>query len=97
VGISLYRFLQEALTNVARHAQATCVTVSLENEGDAVRLSVTDNGRGFDAPQVLGRERAASGLGLRGMQERIEALGGMLLISSQPGAGASVTAVVMTV
>jgi PAS domain S-box-containing protein len=97
VGISLYRFLQEALTNVARHAQATCVTVSLENEGDAVRLSVTDNGRGFDAPQVLGRECAASGIGLRGMQERIEALGGMLQISSRPGAGVSVTAVVSTV
>lgn len=97
VGISLYRFLQEALTNVARHAQATRVDVCLENEGDAVRLSVTDDGRGFDVTQALGREAAPSGIGLRGMQERIEALGGMLQISSRPGAGASVTAVVMTV
>lgn len=97
VGISLYRFLQEALTNVARHAQATRVDVCMENEGDAVRLSVTDDGRGFDVTQALGREAVPSGIGLRGMQERIEALGGMLLISSQPGAGASVTAVVMMV
>jgi len=64
--VALYRIAQEALTNVARHAQAHRVLVSLARDGQLVRLSVEDDGVGFDAPS-----RRTAGLGLFGMQERL--------------------------
>jgi signal transduction histidine kinase len=83
VNICLYRFLQEALTNVAKHAQATQVWVKLSTGAGDVRLEVQDNGRGFD-PQT-GPQPA--GIGLLGLQERLDVLGGRLEIESQPGQG----------
>lgn len=81
--IGLFRILQEALTNVMRHAEAHSVQVDLTVEGDDLRLSVTDDGKGF-APQQ--REPGQS-FGLVGMQERVFMLGGHLQIDSQPGEG----------
>ena len=76
----LYRLLQEALTNVARHAQASQVRVRLQQQGGRLRLLVRDNGRGAQTPQ-------RPGVGLYSMFERARSLGGELRIISQPGAG----------
>jgi two-component system, sensor histidine kinase and response regulator len=77
----LYRIVQEGLTNVCKHAQATAVTIQLQSSSTELSLVLQDNGQGFD-PQAN-----RSGFGLQGMQERITALGGNLAISSNPGSG----------
>jgi signal transduction histidine kinase len=85
----VYRVVQEALTNIAKHADATAVEIELEADGQEVRASVSDNGRGFDPVQTLAsRER---GLGLFGMQERAQLAGGTFTLRSAPGAGTTVT------
>lgn len=86
MNICLYRVLQEALTNVARHAHATHVDVRLSREGPLVRLSITDNGRGFSHNATRMLQRWA-GIGLLGMRERVELLGGWLEIESELGRG----------
>ena len=80
---SVYRVVQEALTNVARHAQATTVTVKLKAEHSAINLRIEDNGIGFDPAAI----DASSSGGIIGMQERISLLGGTLQVQSKPGAG----------
>lgn len=90
--IALYRVVQEALTNVAKHSGATRATVRIEVADGAVVATVSDNGRGFDLAEVRrsgGRER---GLGLFGMEERMSLVGGQLTITSSPGAGTVVSA-----
>jgi signal transduction histidine kinase len=89
--ISFYRLLQEALNNIARHAQATDVKVALQYDGATVSLVIVDNGRGFD-PRRRRRSRPAGGMGLVGMQERLELLGGRLEVDSQPGRGTRLVA-----
>ncbi len=84
VNICLYRFLQEALTNVAKHASATQIYVTWRYDSHIVSLSVDDNGVGF-APVEGTTEKM--GLGLVGMRERIESLGGRLEINTAPGEG----------
>jgi signal transduction histidine kinase len=86
VETALYRIIQEGLTNVARHAQARTVSVVLERRDNQVRVIVEDDGIGFDPGQPAARER----LGLYGMQERAELLGGHLIVESAPGQGTSV-------
>jgi signal transduction histidine kinase len=86
--LGLYRVLQEALTNVARHAGARRVTVRLTVDGEEVLLAITDDGRGITAEE---QARPAS-LGLLGMRERVAAMGGRLTIDGEPGAGTTVTA-----
>ena len=96
VNISFYRFLQEALTNVAKHAQASKVRVKLNQGSGMVSLSVVDDGQGF-TPQTMTPNSAKSpGIGLLGMQERFEVLGGRLDIKSRLGRGTSLTAQVPT-
>jgi signal transduction histidine kinase len=90
--ICLYRFLQEALTNVAKHAQATQVRVKLSASANKVSLVVEDNGRGFDEQARQAMEGQPKGIGLLGMQERLELLGGRLEIESRLGQGACLTA-----
>jgi NarL family two-component system sensor histidine kinase LiaS len=85
---ALFRVAQEALANVARHAQATHVTVELRVMPEAVMLQVSDDGRGFDPSAV----EAGSTMGLRGMQERLSGLGGTLTVDAAPGAGTRITA-----
>jgi signal transduction histidine kinase len=89
--LALYRALQEALSNVARHSGASSVIVHLSIAGDAVRLSVTDNGRGFPARAPAGNGANASSYGLTGMRERIAALRGSLAIEPSRPTGAAVT------
>jgi signal transduction histidine kinase len=86
VETALYRIVQEALTNVARHAQATTASVLLEQREGILRAIIEDDGRGFD-PHLAGR--ADQRLGLYGIRERAALLGGKLTIESEPGRGAS--------
>jgi two-component system sensor histidine kinase UhpB len=81
--LAVYRIAQEALANVARHAQASLVEVDLRSSQDGVELKVRDDGRGF-SPDHAGHN---GGLGLGGMAERARLVGGELTIDSRPGAG----------
>jgi PAS domain S-box-containing protein len=86
----LFRIIQEALTNVRRHAQASRVEVTLEFGKDKTRASVRDNGTGFEPPKTLGDLSRVGKLGLIGMQERAQLLGSSLKIRSKPGTGTTV-------
>ena len=90
VGKALYRIFLEALTNVARHAQALHVEVRLRAEADAVVLTVADDGRGLPAEAVA----SPASLGLLGMQERAHALGGEVRVARGDRGGTVVTAVI---
>jgi signal transduction histidine kinase len=88
VETTAYRIVQEALTNVARHAAVREVIVRLWTDADALSVIIVDQGRGFDLQTV---QRGASS-GLAGMLERAALLGGELTIESVPGTGTRVTA-----
>jgi signal transduction histidine kinase len=92
VKITLYRFLQEALTNIAKHAQAGQVSVNLREDTRSVNLEVQDDGKGFDKQILLDLSSRPKGIGVLGMQERLELLGGRLEIETTPGLGTSLTA-----
>lgn len=83
---ALYRILQESLTNVARHAKASRVDVTLEQINGALKLSVRDDGRGFSAAEA----RAQKTYGLLGLRERTVLLGGEASVASEPGGGTTV-------
>ena len=87
----LFRILQESLNNVAKHAQASEVAVSLRG-ADRVYLTVGDDGRGFNPAEASGRVSTAGGLGLTQMRERVEARGGHYRVESMPGHGTTVFA-----
>ena len=86
VSTALFRILQETLTNVARHAEATRVEVVKQKQRGRLVLQIRDNGRGFDPADPV----VANSLGLLGMRERTAMIGGELKISSAPGKGTSV-------
>ena len=92
VNISMYRFLQEALTNVARHANADRVQVTLERYPQELALLVEDNGQGFDLKATTTSRAGQRGMGLQTMRERLESLGGTLEIQSLPGQGTRLSA-----
>ncbi|MDE3194886.1 MAG: sensor histidine kinase, partial [Acidobacteriota bacterium] len=81
----IYRMVQEALNNAARHSKASNVQVNVRAETGRVQFSIQDDGAGFD-------KRIVRGLGLLGMEERVRRLGGKLRIESQPGRGATISA-----
>jgi signal transduction histidine kinase len=85
--VALFRIIQEALTNIAKHAKASRVDVALATSGSRLFLSVKDDGVGI-APTDC---RKAGSFGLRGMAERAQALGGRLSLSDAPGGGTIVT------
>lgn len=87
VSVAAYRIIQECLTNVLRHAEARSLRVELRADAQGLALGVVDDGRGFD-PQQVDAER----LGLRGMRERAEALGGTLSLHSRARLGTLVSA-----
>ena len=78
---AIYRMIQEALANVARHSQADSVNVSLIYNSETVTLTVEDNGLGFDA------KHKAGGMGLRIINERAKSIGGQACVESEPGKG----------
>jgi PAS domain S-box-containing protein len=87
----LYRVTQEALTNVSRHAQASGVEVSIEQLDGAVCLAVKDNGKGFPAESAFPAKKK-NRLGLLGMRERVEMVGGNFAMISVTGQGSTITA-----
>ena len=88
VTTSAFRIFQEALTNVARHAEATTVRVSCHAPGDTLEITIADDGKGIPA----GEEAKVESLGLLGMRERAELLGGRLQVTTDPSGGTRVTA-----
>jgi PAS domain S-box-containing protein len=86
---ALFRITQEALTNVAKHANASELVLSFEESDGLFRLIIADNGKGFDY-SAFGRPGIRTGWGILNMQERIQVLGGQFQIDSEPGKGASV-------
>ncbi|AJE02691.1 ATP-binding protein [Geobacter pickeringii] len=92
VATTVFRIFQGALTNVIRHAGATCVDVSLEERNRRIVLVVTDNGRGITPEQM----RDGRSLGITGMRERAYALRGRVRICRAPGGGTTVIAHIPT-
>ena len=86
--ITIFRIVQESLQNIQKHAWASVVAVGLQVEDEALVVTIQDDGRGFLIQQT--EVTALSGVGLRGMSERAEAVGGELQVESQPGEGATV-------
>jgi signal transduction histidine kinase len=87
----LYRVAQEALVNVAKHAQASLVNVSIRKLRGVICMEVEDNGKSFDVQRVLSAKRN-KGLGLLGMRERVEMVGGRFAVESAPGQGTTIRA-----
>jgi signal transduction histidine kinase len=92
--LTLYRIVQEALTNVRRHSQATKAHVNLLLESGRVELTIQDNGVGFKIPQNSDGLTKRGKLGLIGMQERAQLLGGRLTVESEPGVGTKLCIIV---
>jgi two-component system, NarL family, sensor histidine kinase DevS len=88
---ALYRIVQEALTNIVKHAEASSVSIVVADAGSSVRIVIEDDGQGFDEARV--REGA---LGLVGMRERVGLLGGRLEVQSSPGSGTTLVAEIPT-
>jgi two-component system sensor histidine kinase DegS len=91
---ALFRVIQEALANVARHASARRVQVALQWDDRQVCAHIADDGQGFDLGDAMSRARQGGHLGLWSMRERVEQLGGQLEVHSAPGQG---TQLVMTI
>lgn len=87
----LYRVVQEAVTNVSRHARASAVDVTISRLAGAVRLEVSDNGKAFDVGRTLAA-KTNTRLGLVGLRERVEMVGGTVTLVSAPGRGTRVCA-----
>jgi PAS domain S-box-containing protein len=87
VEVTLYRVVQEALTNIARHARARNVQLSLERAAANVTAVIQDDGRGFEVSQTEGAGRTSDGVGLLGIKDRVSTLGGRAEIQSGPGRG----------
>ena len=85
--LACFRILQEALKNVTQHARATRVTVDVTEQDALLQLTITDNGSGFDPDSPPARRKEKRGLGFRSMRERAIYVGGVLTVTSVPGAG----------
>ncbi len=92
VEVTVLRVTQEALANVAKHAGATRVGVTLSYMGDIVSIDVRDDGIGLDPAAMANGSASGSGFGLTAMRQRVEGLSGTLEVESEPGAGTAVSA-----
>jgi len=90
VAVNLYRIVQEALSNIARHAEAQMITIRLTWEGARLILTVHDDGRGFTVPTAFHELTTDGHFGLVGMQERVDLIGGEWMVDSSPGCGTTV-------
>jgi len=89
VNTAVYRVVQEALANVTRHARATRASVRIWKEGGKLHCLIRDNGAGFDV-SIVHTHKGPCGLGLIGMEERVQALGGDFQVTSAPGQGTTI-------
>ncbi len=87
--IACFRVVQEAMTNIARHAKATSVSLSLAVASEEVRVVVQDDGCGFDVAAMRVRAQQGVSLGMLGMEERVSLVGGTMTIQSTTGQGTS--------
>jgi PAS domain S-box-containing protein len=90
--IVLFRVLQEAMNNIAKHSKASLVTISIKKGRSAIELAIDDNGKGFGLPASESGGRSKSGFGLSSMRERVEVSGGSFHINSVEGKGTSIRA-----
>jgi signal transduction histidine kinase len=90
--VTIYRVVQEALNNVAKHSGGSTVQVSLHKVDDTLALSIEDNGLGFEPTDVMQKEDAGRGVGLGSMRERVELSGGTFALTSARGGGTTVRA-----
>jgi signal transduction histidine kinase len=90
VETALFRVVQEAISNISRHAAARKVCILLEYQPGSVCVTVEDDGIGFDTGELSLTPESFRGLGLLGMRERMELLGGSLEINTTPGFGAQI-------
>ena len=88
--VVIYRILQEAMHNVARHSDADRVRISLKRSGNELALSVEDNGCGLEVERICINPDSMGGYGMANMRERAETCGGRLEVASEPGAGTAV-------
>ncbi len=93
VEITCYRVVQEALNNIARHAGAIKVELAFRVEGDELRVTIRDDGRGFDVETMRRKVQGGSSLGLLGMEERVQLAGGHFDLVSAPGRGTTIAMV----
>lgn len=84
LALALFRIAQEALSNVGKHANATRAALSIRRKGRSIELAVTDNGRGYDAPE---KTKAGHGMGLSSIRERVQSVGGTINFHSALGQG----------
>jgi PAS domain S-box-containing protein len=91
VELVLFRITQEALRNVWRHSQATEAEIIVEFDESKIRVSISDNGRGFSLPKTITDLARDGKLGLAGMQERAQLIGGTLTVKSEPGRGSIIS------
>ena len=89
--IGVYRVVQEALTNIRKHAKATKVSLRLNYQADKLLVEIRDNGQGFDLSQTLTSAISVGHLGLLGMKQRAEMLGGDIQIKTNEGKGTTIT------
>lgn len=90
----IFRIAQEGLNNVIKHSGQRQAQVFVRRHADTFELEIADGGRGFDVARVLAPASGATGLGLRGIRDRIELFGGRLAIESAPGRGSRLRVVV---
>jgi two-component system sensor histidine kinase DegS len=87
--VTIFRVVQEALSNIKRHSKATKAVVTVEFGKEDLKITIEDNGQGFRQPQKPSRLAARGQLGLIGMRQRVDLLGGTLKIRSKIGGGTS--------
>jgi PAS domain S-box-containing protein len=89
--VNLFRIFQESLNNIAKHAQATQVSLTIAKQDGRVHFCIRDNGVGFDLDNILRKELISKGMGLAAMEERLRMIGAQLNISSQKGTGTEIS------
>jgi two-component system sensor histidine kinase DegS len=91
VEITVYRAVQEALTNIRKHAEATKVDLGLQFEDGTVSVKIHDNGRGFDLTSTIDNAVSVGNMGLLGMRQRVQMVGGKLDIRTRRNGGTTIT------
>jgi len=87
IEISLYRIIQEGLTNIAKHASADKAKISIKGENKKISINISDNGRGFIVEEAFNPDTRGIGFGIIGMQERVKNFGGDFAITSEHAKG----------
>lgn len=94
--LAMFRLIQECLNNAKKHANATNISIDLEFDSDTLNINIIDNGIGFELPEHLGNLLQKGHLGIVGMTERVNQLGGKLKIRSKPGEGTKINVIIQT-